>query len=245
MTDARDNGLDYQYDSSGNLLSITYEDGTIESFTYDGNDNVLTWTNRRGDTVTYTYNTAGQLTSKDYPDTPGLVDHVYTHDNAGNLISATGLEGTTTLTYEPSTDWLSRIDYPGGQFFTFEYDNLGRRTKRTDREGRVVNYIYDNLGRLDTMTDGAGSLIVDYGYDAAGLLVLKILGNGVYTTYEYDSAGQLTRLVNYAPDDTILPRFDYTYDASGRRTSMTNLDGTYSYGYDPLGQLTSVTYSAL
>ena len=52
----------------------------------------------------------------------------------------------------------------------------------------------------------------------------------------------MTHLINFKPDGSILSRYDYTYDASGRRTSMTTLDGTQTYGYDALGQLTSVTY---
>jgi len=92
------------------------------------------------------------------------------------------------------------------------------------------------------LTDGASALVVDYDYDTAGRMSKKTLGNGVYTTYDYDSAGQVLHLVNFKPDGSVLSRFDYTYDASGRRTSMTTLEGTYAYGYDPLGQLTSVRY---
>ncbi|HUT94718.1 MAG TPA: RHS repeat-associated core domain-containing protein [Thermoguttaceae bacterium] len=242
VTDARGNGIAYGYDADGNPLSITYEDGTSESFTYDAAGNVLSWTNRRGETVAYTYSAAGQLTSKDYPDTPGLVDFEYTYDDAGNLTSATGPEGTTAMSYDPDADWLTRIDYPGGRWFEFEYDAYGRRTQRTDQDGNIVDYIYDAVGRLDWMTDGTDTLIVDYDYDDASWLARKTLGNGVYTSYEYDDAGQLLHLVTHAPDDTILSRLDYTYDPSGRRTSMTTLDGTYAYGYDPLSQLTSVSY---
>ncbi len=242
VIDARNNGIDYDYDSSGNLTAITYEDGTTESFTYDASGNVLTWTNRRGDTVTYSYDSRGQLTSKDYSNTPEANDCTYVYDDAGNLISATDASSMIAMTYDPSTDWLTRIDYPGGYFFTFEYDNVGRRTQRTDQNDNVVKYIYDTVGQLGQMTDGNDALIVDYDYDAGGRLSRKTLGNGVYTNYEYDNAGRLTHLINHGSDASVISRFDYTYDASGRRTSITTLDGTYSYDYDPLDQLTDVTY---
>ena len=42
------------------------------------------------------------------------------------------------------------------------------------------------------------------------------MGNGTYTTYAYDADGRILDLINYAPDGTVLSRFDYTYDSRGR-----------------------------
>jgi RHS repeat-associated protein len=242
VTDARGNKILYDYDSSGNLDTITYEDGNSESFTYGSSGNILNWTNSRNNTIGYTYNTAGQITSKDYPDTPGIIDYIYSYDDARNLISARDSHGTTNFTYDPDTDWLIRIDYPGGKFFVFNYNEAGQRTKRIDQDGYIVNYMNDNVGRLDQITNTTNALVVDYDYDASGRLLQKTLGNGVYTTYEYDNVGSLIHLVNYNPTDAIISRFDYTYDISGRRTSMTTLNGTFYYTYDLLGQLISVIY---
>jgi len=242
VTDARGNKILYDYDSSGNLINITYENGNSKSFSYDSNGNILNWTNSRNNTIGYTYNTAGQITSKDYPDSPGIIDNIYSYDDAGNLISATDSHGTTNLTYEPYTDWLIRIDYPGGIFFVFNYNDAGQRTKRTDQDDNVVNYIYDSFGRLDQITNTTNALVVDYDYDESGHLLNKTLGNGVYTSYEYDYAGRLIHLVNYNSNDAIISQFDYTYDTSGRRISMNTLNGIFYYNYDLLGQLISVKY---
>ena len=242
VTDPKGQSLVYDYDSRGNLRTVTYEDGTQEGFTYDAAGNVETWTNRRNETVSYTHNAAGQVTSKDYADTLNVTDYVYTYDAAGNMTSATDPTGTTTFEYDAVTDDLVRIEYPGGQWFSFGYDEVGRRIRREDQDGNVLKYAYDTAGRLDQMTDGLDALIVDYDYDTTGQAIRKTLGNGVYTTYDYDAAGQVIHLVNLDVDHTILSRFDYTYDASGRRTSMTTLEGAFVYGYDPLGQLTNVTY---
>ncbi len=241
VTDPNGNGMQYAYDAKGNLISITYADGTQQKYTYDASGDVLSATNRRSQVLNYTYNAAGQVTSEDDPTTPGI-DYVYAYDTAGNLVSATDASGTTTMTYDPNTNFLTCIDYPGGQFFTFAYNAVGQRAQRTDQDGNVEDYYYNSLGQLDHMTDGTGALIVAYEYDDAGRLSRETLGNGVYTTYEYDAAGDILDLVNYEPDGSVLSRYDYTYDASGLCTSMTTLDGTQTYGYDPLGQLTSVTY---
>jgi RHS repeat-associated protein len=250
FTDARGNGMQYAYDSHGNLISITYADASKETYTYDTHGDVLTSTNRRGQTLQYTYNSAGQVTSKDDLTTAG-VDYLYTYDAAGNLTSYTDSTGITRMTYDPQTNFLMEIDYPGGKSLAFAYCNCGRRTESIDQDGHVQNYDYDALGRLEEMTDENGNLIVQYAYDDAGRLSLKTLGNGVYTTYDYDGAGSVLHLINHEPDGSVLSEYDYTYDASGRRTSMhvfqndgtTINDSTQTYGYDPLGQLTSVDYS--
>jgi YD repeat-containing protein len=244
FTDARGNGIDYQYNAQGNLTRITYEDLSHEDFAYDSFGNAISATNRRGQEVRYEYNPAGQVASKDYVATPGI-DFTYQYDVAGNLTRATDAGGTTEMTYDPLTDRLTRIEYPGGKFFLFAYDAAGRRTRRTDQDGNIEKYAYDSLGRLDFMTRAvtglpAESMIVDYNYDLAGRLSKKTLGNGVYTTYVYDNAGNLKNLVNFKPDNTVLSRYDYEYDLSGRRTSMTTLAGRFDYGYDALGQLVNV-----
>lgn len=133
-----------------------------------------------------------------------------------------------------------RIDYPGGQWLEFTYDDAGRGPSSEDQLGHRLNYHYDAVGRLESMTDESGADIVDYSYDdATGRLARKTLGNGLYATYEYDPAGQLLHLANFTSDNSELSRFDCTYDNCGRRTSMTMLDESkWTHQYDDIGQLT-------
>ncbi|MCW5553064.1 MAG: Ig-like domain-containing protein [Verrucomicrobiae bacterium] len=231
VRDARGNDLKYAYDNRGNLTAITYADATAERFAYDARGNVITSTNRRGGVITYAYNPAGQLTSKDYAVTPGITDFTYAYDSAGNLTNATywnpqlATQETLNLQYDPFTDRLTRIEYPGGRFFTFDYDPAGRRARRADQDGHVTAYLYDPLGRLARMTNELGQTFVNYDYDPAGRLSRKTLGNGVFTTYTYNQAGQVTQLLNSRADSNVLSSFAYTYDASGRRDSMTVVYG--------------------
>ncbi len=244
VTDARRNSLGYSYDDHGNLTGITYADRSAERFGYFANGLVLTSTNRRGGVITYAYNSAGQLINKWWLTPGGRVDYTYQYNAAGALETAAGPEGTTTLTYEPETLRLKSLTYPGGQGFTFEYDAAGKRVRRLDHDGHVVGYAYDTLGRLDRMTDGLNRLLVDYDYDAAGRLARKTLGNGVYTVYANNAAGQIVSLHNYRADATLISSYEYAYDEGGRRTVM-RVTGPHprveTYGYDPLGQLTNVT----
>jgi RHS repeat-associated protein len=69
----------------------------------------------------------------------------------------------------------------------------------------------------------------------------KDLGNQTSTKYGYDLAGNLTSIVNYAPDNSVISQYLYVYDDQGRPTSVTTLAGKTTYGYDATGQLTSVS----
>ncbi|MBI1915416.1 MAG: hypothetical protein HYS12_11870 [Planctomycetes bacterium] len=238
FTDARGNTTRYTRDTRGNVLGTVYPDGSAEQLTYDPFGDPLSLTNRRGDAISYTRDPAGRLTGKTYPDGSQVT---FSYDARGNLISATDASGVTTLDYD-TADRLVKITYPTGRFLAFTYDAAGRRTQSVDQDGFTVNYQYDAAGRLAGLADGSGGPIVAYTYDATGRLSRKENGNGTFTTYEYDQAGQLLHLVNHAPDDTVQSRFDYTYDALGRRTSMGTVDGMWTYSYDGTGQLTRAVF---
>ena len=101
------------------------------------------------------------------------------------------------------------------------------------------------MGRLEQLTDGSGNVIVTYTYDADGRLSKKVNGNGTYTTYQYDTDGNVLHLFkNYAPDRSINSRFDYTYNALGLETTEATLDGTWTYTYDADAQLVHAVFAS-
>ena len=78
----------------------------------------------RGQVIDYTYNSMGQITRETFADGTQLL---YSYDADGNLTSASDGTSTTTLQYDPMTEDLVRVDYPGGRFLKFSYDDEGRR----------------------------------------------------------------------------------------------------------------------
>ncbi|MHB9068390.1 MAG: RHS repeat-associated core domain-containing protein [Pirellulaceae bacterium] len=228
--------LRYQYDAQGNPTSVIHSDGTSEQFAFDDAGNVIRTVNRRGELIRYTYDARGLLLRKDHSDGSFKI---FTYDDRGNLLSATDERGTTAMQYN-FADRITRITYPNGRFLSYTYDAGGRRVRMENQDGFAVNYQYDAAGRLERLTDATNSLVVAYTYDDVGRLIREVRGNGTATEYSYDAASQLVSLVHRLPDSSVSSRFDYTYDALGRRTSVTTLDGTTTFGYDAIGQLTSV-----
>lgn len=240
LTDANGNVTQYAYDSSGNLLSTTYADGSRSSSTFNPLGEATSFLNQNGQPISYAYNAAGQVTQESFSDG---TSYTYTYDANGNLLTATDPTGTTTFTYDPNTRYLTEVQYPGGLYLKFSYNGAGQRTQMVDQTGFTTDYVYDAAGRLSQLTDGSGNVIVTYTYDAAGRLSKKVNGNGTYTTYMYDPDGNVLDLVNYAPGGTINSSFAYTYNALGLETTETTIDGTWAYTYDADGQLTHAVFT--
>jgi len=234
MTDSRGGAVGFSYDARGNVVSITYDDGTTEGFSYDALGNISSWVNRRGQTVEYAYDADGRVLTRSYPDGP---DIEYTYDALGNLTQVVDLSGTTVMTYDADR-LLTRVDYPGDPYLEFAYDDLGRLVSTVDELGNRVEYVSGTDGRLEGLTDGSGGDIVLYDYDDQGRVTREDYGNGTYATYEYDDAGALVTLSYYLSDGTTVSRYDYTYDASSRVVAVSGPDGTWTYEYDAVGQLT-------
>jgi len=240
LMDMNQNTTEFRYDTRQNLTLTTHADSSEEGFTYDARGRTTRYTNRRKNAVDYTYNNSDQVEEAAYGDGSKVS---YTYDSRGRTVSAQNDAGTTTLEYVNDVD-LKKITYPGGRSLECTYDSAGRRASIEDHSGNRTNYHYDGFGNLQRLTDKAGNTIVEYQYDALDRLTRRELGNGVYTTYEYDILDRIIHLINRDFGDTVISRFDYTYDALGQRVSMVTLDGEWSYGYDAVGQLTSAVFES-
>jgi RHS repeat-associated protein len=236
LADPNGNTTQYKSDSNGNLMDITYPDSTQQQFTYDPTGNLIESVDQNGNATNYIYYSNNLLKEEDFADGSKIT---FAYDAHRNLMSATNSVGTTSFQYN-SADELTEVTYPNGMYLKFRYNDGGQRIQTVDQTGFTVNYRYDAVGRLWELTDGNNNLIVQYTYDPAGRLIEKNLGNGTYTTYSYDLAGDLKSIVNYEPNGTVQSSYDYDYNALGLPVSLTTSVGTTTYGYDTTGQLTSV-----
>ncbi|MHB8800013.1 MAG: DUF7619 domain-containing protein [Thermoanaerobaculia bacterium] len=235
LTDPKANVSAFTHDAAGRVTSITYPGGSSETLERDAKGLVTSTTNRRGQTIQYTRNGRGQLTRKELPDGTA-VD--YTYDAAGRLATVTEAGGTTRLTWD-SRGFLSEIHYPGGKWFRYEMDDVGRTTRRTSDDGYVLDWEYDAAGRIVRIMRNGGTLVVFYEYDTHGRLLREERGNGTATIYAWDAASRATGVRHLGPGGSILADFTYTYDAAGRVVSASGPDGTSTYIWDAEGRLES------
>ena len=113
----------------------------------------------------------------------------------------------------------------------------------TDPEGGLTNYTYDALNRMRTLTNPQGDT-TRYSYNSLNRIIKKSRANGIYTDISYDSINRLLSVTNKNSGDSVISDYNYTYDNSTNRISMTTSSGASNYSYDSIYQLLQATYSS-
>ena len=204
------------------------------TYTYDGNGNLIetaappTTTGGPDNVTVDTYNSAGQLatqatgygtssvstTSYCY-DPDGMRTAVVAPD--GNVSGVAPCENTAPWTVNPATSSNQAAFQT-----TYSYDSAGEQVSTTSPANTAA-------------PNGATTVST---YDPAGNLLTSVDPDQVTTTYTYTPRKQIAT-ISYS--GSVAHSVTFTWDADGAKTGMTDGTGTTSYGYDPFGDLTSVT----
>jgi RHS repeat-associated protein len=236
-TDPDGNTTNYTYDTAGDRTSITDPLSNKTTMTYDGDGRLLTRTSPNGGTTTNVYDADGELTSTTDP-----LGHstTYAFDANGNRTFSTDANGhTTTYVYDADNE-LTQTTQPDGSTSETGYDGDGNVISQTDGNGHTTGYSFDALNQIASSTDPDGRT-TKYTYDGVGNLLTSVNPAGQIATYSYD-ADQRTTAIAYS--DGATPAVHESYDADGRRVSLTDGTGTSTFVYDSLGRLTSETNGA-
>lgn len=216
------------YDLRGRVTSQTYaatssSPARTVTYTYgsDAGTNPLVSEVSDGSStpIVSTVDLLGRVTA--YVDGAGDSGTTTTYDEAGQITSTTGPNGTITNTYNGDSGLLETVAVGSVTEATVGYDEAGRLSTVTYGNGSTLSTGYDTLGDVDSLTfdepGGTTRLAGDeVTRDAAGRI----------TTEETDTGAK--KLVNLNPKGGA----DYVYDAAGRLVESDGLDGatTYSYG---------------
>ncbi len=207
----------FVYDSVGRLAADSVNGAIFHVFTYDSNDNRLTFTSSNGTvnysyddqdrllsagSTTYSYGANGELKTKMIP---GVGTTTYTYDALGNLVTVVLSSGT-------------RVDYV--------IDGQNRRVGRKVNGVLVQEWLYQNQLNPVAELDGTGSVVSRFVYGSRGNVPDYMERNGVTYRIVSDHLGSV-RLVVDTATGTVAQRIDY--DESGNETSNTSI------GFQPFG----------
>jgi len=228
------------YDEAGNVIEYVDRSGGQTFSTFDDKGNTLTRTEPGGQSFTWTYGDCrGQWLTATDPQ--GNVWQNEYDDDCRLRFRTDPLGGVTEYQYI-GPGLRSAIIDPMGQVWQFSYNNLGLIETRTDPTG-ATTYTYDDLGRETSITDRNGQER-RFEYDDAGQMLSETwVGEGTQMTFDYNEAGLV--IEESSPEQTL--SIDYWPTGRVERLSVTSVDGpdwSVDYVYDGNGNVIEVSDSA-
>ncbi|MFO7902876.1 MAG: RHS repeat-associated core domain-containing protein [Pirellulaceae bacterium] len=166
------------------------------------------------------------------------------YDARGNVISQSdSLGNTRKYTYDGGSNLTGIMD-ENGDVTSIEHDLLGRVQSVTDPLGNVTEYTYDNMDRVVAeRVERDGEVATSYRqYDLMGNLLQEVDRAGRVRRMQYDALGRLKdelwyeSAVDARSDAGRLNTIQYTYDAAGRTTAVSDDASCYEYVLDALNR---------
>jgi RHS repeat-associated protein len=220
------------YDKGNRPTKITSSVAGTFTFGYDNLNDITAYSSPQG-SISYTYNKAGQRTAMTVS---GQSAVSYGYNAAGVLTSLK--QGSATTSYSYNADGkLTGLALPNGVTETNTYNVGGQLTGTTDTaSGSTVGsiqYTYEADGRIATENGSLAKAALPTAVSSETYNADDELTKiNGATSLSYDSDGQLTA------DGTNT----YSWNPVNQLSSVTTPSGTYSYTYNPSGQrITSTT----
>ena len=231
------------YDGSNQLTQVAYPavNGSTYSMGYGYNaaHDVTSVTDLKGNVTTRGYNTGDSLAwEKD----PALNQTSYSYTSTTATI--TDPNGRATVYTYDTSGRLSQVQDALLYHEDYGYDANNNRTQVTDKRGNAWLYTFDGMGNVLTAKDPLLHTTTST-YNAHNKVLTRTLPGGESTVTAYDAYDNLTQVQEKNASAVVQATTTYTYPTSsnyGLPSSKTDADShVTSYGYDPNGDLTSVT----
>lgn len=262
LTRANNVTTTYGYDAINRLASVS-AGGQAHTFTYDNCTNGLgrlcSVSDATGSTA-YTYTAEGWIAGRAFSVSGTAYSLGYNYDAMGHLaavtypdghqalynysrgavsgitftMGSTQLNAASNVTWRPMDAALASWTSSNGLTNTLAYDTDGRLTGISAPGVEGLGYSYDTTNRLAGINNVLdGTMSQDFGYDDQSRLV-SVYSPSQVASYSYDANGnRLTSVTAAGTSNTV-------YSATSNRLVSTTGADPQSYGYDALGNLTSL-----
>ena len=243
---------EYKRNLLGKVETVIDSLGQKENYKYNKRGELIEKIDKDGYITKYGYTSRGDIESLQYADGREVM---LSYDAMRHLTEVKDWLGITKITKD-SLGRTTEVTYPDERKVSYSYNSLNQRTKIIYPDGKQVKYIYDENARLAELktinslnsldeSDEPSSII--YSYNSFGRLKEKNFPNGTDTTYEYNDRGLLSKLT-HSDREGILDEYIYSYDKAANKTGiiknrrgLEEESGAYSYGYDAIGRLSTVS----
>ncbi len=238
--DANGRVMTYTLDGLNRVTLVAHTGSSFsESFTYDGEDNVVSHTDLRGAVSQMSYDNQGRpLVTTVQDGSQQIAVQTIAYDDAQSKETRTDAKGNpTVLTY----DGLHRLNSEKNanlQTRSLHYDGINLR-EESDFKGAKTFYLYDPLNRVTQITDRLGQVTNISNSDSGGYRKSVTDRRGNQRVEIYDP---LQRIVSVTQGGQ--PVASYLYDGDNNRTAMFDgLNNRTDYTYDNLNRVTQVNHA--
>ncbi len=161
----------YTYNALNQLVTEESPEGSI-TYIYDANGNLVKQSGSK--TVDYSYDKENHLLRATIQQGNSVTIESYSYDYAGNRLSKTVNESSTTYYVNDTSTSLTQVvaetDKDGKETASY---TRGDELLSMERGGKIWYYIYDGHGSTRLLTNEAGRITDRYAYDACGNLLKK------------------------------------------------------------------------
>ncbi len=225
-----------RFDALGRPTMVIPPDGSPASnrttYTYSGT--TVTVTDPTGKQRKSETDALGRLIKVTEPDANGLlnVDTTYGYTVLDALATVTQGVQTRTYTYDDLGRLLTAsTPETNNQLVSYQYNDFGLVTQRTDPRSVITNYSYDTLNRLQQ---------ISYNVGTTGVPATPTVNFTYGTDPLQNNNGRLLTMTDGVGSES------YTYDLLGRVTQVQKVisgtNYTMRYAYNLAGELTSIAY---
>ncbi|MEW4366563.1 RHS repeat-associated core domain-containing protein [Aliikangiella maris] len=178
----------------------------------------------------------------DSAEVTGLSPVSFDYDNRGRIKTVTAGDRITTYIYEAAGKGkVTSIVNAENQTTAFAYDDLGRVNQITYHDNSVLNQKFDANGNLEWLQPpGQPKHYFNYNSVNNADKYTPPVVDGItepQTVYQYDKDRKLNKIIR--PD---LQELTFNYQPNNSRLDNLVIPrGTYTYGYNALGQVNSIT----
>ena len=212
-----------EYDSQGNIVKDTDEDGTVTTYTYGDSTNpnqvtreAVTKSGTLLSDMRYLYDQIGRILEKRNAITNRSTQYTYTSTTGNSDSSAGGVQ-------------VSVLEKEGSQ-------------KLSSSKG-----IYDAEGNLLTQEEESGGIQTscENRYDTMGNILESSYSDGSRTVYTYDFMGRNIKQQEYDQEGNLVETQETIYGPNGQIKKETAADGKITaYTYDSRNRVLSTTITA-
>ena len=218
--------VSYSYDNNGRLRVMTDPEGGTTQYTYDTQGNLLTITDPRGIQYIQNHHGASNRVLRQVMADGG--EWRYRYHLQGATVTGVGCPGLACPTVEDWETVQAGYSFTGGTICaTTVLDPVGvTRTTRFNTRGYTVDR-KDGLGQKVSLVRGSTNVVRSR---------INTLGHA--TTFDYDSRGNVTKVVNADQQETQL---EYEPNFSGVSRITNALNKATTLDYDTKGNVIQVT----